>query len=107
MEAQRMSAVAPLTVPHYAAKDARLRGYYIPKVATISVLQQHVSNDVITRHYKQGSIININIHSVHHDPNHWLDPEHFKPDRHLDKEGKLVKTDHFMPFGLGNNDYSN
>ncbi len=50
----------------------------------------------------QGSILNINIHSVHYDPDYWVDPDHFIPERHIDKDGKLIKTDHFMPFGIGN-----
>lgn len=32
MEAQRMSTIAPFTVPHYALKETQLQGYTIPKV---------------------------------------------------------------------------
>ncbi len=31
MEAQRMSTIAPFTVPHYALKETQLQGYTIPK----------------------------------------------------------------------------
>ena len=34
MEAQRLSNVAPLGVPHTAMKDTQLQGYFIPKVNT-------------------------------------------------------------------------
>lgn len=43
----------------------------------------------------------MNIYSVHMDKAYWSDPDVFRPERHLDAEGKLVKTDHFIPFGTG------
>lgn len=44
----------------------------------------------------------VNLYSVNHDKNGWEDPEVFKPERHLDSEGKLIKTDQrFFPFGAG------
>ena len=44
----------------------------------------------------------VNLYSVNHDANVWSDPEVFKPERHLDSEGKLIKTDKlFFPFGAG------
>jgi len=44
----------------------------------------------------------LNTYSVHHDDSFWIDPQIFRPERHLDSEGKLIKTDHFIPFGTGN-----
>lgn len=35
------------------------------------------------------------------DQSYWTDPEVFRPERHLNSSGKLVKSDHFMPFGGG------
>ena len=32
----------------------------------------------------------------------WKDPHEFNPDRHLNEEGKIVKNEAFVPFGLGN-----
>ena len=32
---------------------------------------------------------------------YWKDPEIFRPERHLNDDGKLVKTDHLLPFGAG------
>ena len=39
----------------------------------------------------------IDIWSVHMDPDYWPDPEHFRPERHLNK----AKSDHILTFGLG------
>lgn len=33
---------------------------------------------------------------------YWKDPEVFRPERHLNEDGtKVIKSDHFYPFGLG------
>lgn len=39
--------------------------------------------------------------SVHYDKEHWGDPEVFRPERHLDDDGKLIIDEWFLPFGLG------
>ncbi|XP_045035920.1 methyl farnesoate epoxidase isoform X4 [Daphnia magna] len=80
MEAQRCSTIAPLTPPHYAIKDTKLQGYTIP----------------------QGSLVSLNLHAVFQDSKYWKDPEVFRPERHLNDDGsKVIKSDHFYPFGLG------
>ena len=43
----------------------------------------------------------INIESAMKDPTAWEDPETFLPERHLDEDGKLIKNDAHIPFGLG------
>ncbi|XP_046394154.1 methyl farnesoate epoxidase-like [Ischnura elegans] len=81
-EVLRLSTVAPLAVPHspwYAEKDAELQGYIIPK----------------------NSRVILNLHAVHHDPKIWVDPQNFRPERFLDKNGKLIKHEAFIPFGAG------
>ena len=35
------------------------------------------------------------------DEAHWKDPQVFRPERHLNAEGKVFKSDHYMPFGTG------
>ena len=50
----------------------------------------------------QGSVVQMNLYSVHLDPTYWKDPETFDPTRHLDAEGKIIRTDHLIPFGVGN-----
>ena len=36
------------------------------------------------------------------DPDHWDEPDKFKPERFLDQEGRLVRHERFLPFGVGN-----
>ncbi|GJR72393.1 cytochrome P450 76C1-like protein [Tanacetum coccineum] len=49
-----------------------------------------------------GTIVYINIWAIHHDPQKWMDPLEFKPERSLknkwDYNGNNLK---FLPFGLG------
>jgi len=33
----------------------------------------------------------------------WNDPENFRPERHLDADGKLFRNEAFTLFGIGNN----
>ena len=35
------------------------------------------------------------------DPDHWEEPDKFKPERFLDPEGRLVRHERFLPFGVG------
>lgn len=68
----------PGTVPHCAARDTQLGGYYIPENTVIMPL----------------------FLNAHLDPSHWPEPLQYKPERWLEG-GKLLKTDHFLPFGIG------
>jgi len=43
----------------------------------------------------------VNLYSIHLDGTYWKDPEVFIPERHLNDQGKVVKSDHFLPFGVG------
>lgn len=43
----------------------------------------------------------INLGSVHGDPEHWGDPENFRPERFIDSAGKFCKDDHLILFGTG------
>ncbi|XP_054289551.1 methyl farnesoate epoxidase-like [Macrosteles quadrilineatus] len=79
METQRLGNVAPITPPHRAKRRTLLNGYCIPEDTTILV----------------------NLFSVHMDPTYWNDPEVFKPERFIDKSGKIIQHDYFIPFGLG------
>jgi len=35
------------------------------------------------------------------DETYWTDPEVFRPERHIDKFGHIIKTDRLFPFGGG------
>ena len=105
MEAQRLSTVVPFAVPHRAMKDTKLKGFFIPEVLYRLYIKQLFSSNC--RHYSfmfynKGSIAMINLYSVHMDAAYWKDPKVFRPERHFNGEGQLVKTDHLLPFGTGN-----
>jgi cytochrome P450 len=97
MEVLRMSNVVALGVPHLAMNETQLLGFTIPKVMTIilNFPRQAILNS------KQGSIVSINLNSVLRDAEMWQDPENFRPERHLDADGKLFRNEAFVPFGMG------
>ncbi|XP_019714768.1 cytochrome P450 2K1-like, partial [Hippocampus comes] len=78
-ETQRLANIAPIAVPHRTSQDVTFRGYFIKKNTTVYVL----------------------LTSVLHDESEWEKPYSFHPDHFLDKDGKLVKNDAFMPFSAG------
>lgn len=49
----------------------------------------------------KGTVVLPNLWSVHRDPTVWDDPDTFSPTRFLDKEGKLLRKECFIPFGIG------
>nr|WGW06502.1 CYP15A1 [Blattella germanica] len=79
MELQRHVNVAPSGIAHRVLQNTVLMGHSIP----------------------QGTIVLVSLWSVHRDVKHWGDPEVFRPERFLSKEGKIVQDDWFIPFGLG------
>ncbi|XP_030046653.1 cytochrome P450 2U1-like [Microcaecilia unicolor] len=79
MEIQRITPVVPFAIPHMSSETTVFQGYTIPK----------------------GSIIIANLWSVHRDPNIWEKPDDFNPNRFLDAAGQILKTEAFIPFGIG------
>ncbi|XP_055940830.1 cytochrome P450 18a1-like [Argiope bruennichi] len=80
LEIMRWKTIVALNLVHYALEDATVGGYTIPK----------------------GTTVIANFWAVHHDPRYWDEPEEFKPERFLSKDGKsVVKQSYFMPFSLG------
>ncbi|XP_077367235.1 cytochrome P450 2K1-like isoform X2 [Festucalex cinctus] len=78
-ETQRLANIAPMAVPHRTSQDVTFRGFFIKKDTTVYVL----------------------LTSVLHDESEWEKPHSFHPDHFLDKDGKFVKNDAFMPFSAG------
>lgn len=79
MESQRVHPVAPIIGPRRVLDDTTLGGYTIPK----------------------NSIIVINTYSINIDRQLYADPESFKPERHLDKNGAYRMDKNVIPFGKG------
>ncbi|XP_058043363.1 cytochrome P450 2C31-like isoform X2 [Ahaetulla prasina] len=78
-EIQRLKYVLLAGAPRQSTKDVKVRGYHIP----------------------QGSIIWPDLRSVLLDPKQWETPEEFNPNHFLDKDGKFLEREEFLPFGIG------
>ncbi|XP_027140509.1 cytochrome P450 2K1-like [Larimichthys crocea] len=78
-ESQRLGNVGPHYVPHQASQDVTLNGYLI----------------------KKGTPVLPIFYSVLLDKNEWEAPHTFNPSHFLDKDGKFIKRDAFMPFSAG------
>lgn len=79
-ETLRAGNIAPFALPHTASYDVTFNGYLIPKGATIWPCLDSVMND----------------------DDMFTDPEHFKPERFLDSEGKRLGNEKsVISFSLG------
>ena len=79
LEVQRNVVLTPLSTLHAASADTILRGYHIPKGATI------VSN----------------LYAVMKDPDVFPEPDRFKPERFINEEGQYFEPKEVCPFGVG------
>ena len=80
LEIQRIASVLPLGVPHCAAEETTICGFFIPK----------------------GAFILPNLWAVHHDSRLWDEPSKFEPSRFLDSSGNLLQKPELIPFSTGN-----
>ncbi|XP_066526603.1 cytochrome P450 2K4-like isoform X2 [Hoplias malabaricus] len=78
-EVQRLADVSALGVPHSTTCDVTFQGYFIKKGTTVLPLLASVLND----------------------ENEWESPHTFNPAHFLDKQGRFVKKDAFLPFSAG------
>ena len=69
----------PLPFSHESNQTSTLAGYTIPA----------------------KTIVTYNTYAIHMDPELWEDPEEFRSERFMDKEGNVVKPEAFVPFGMG------
>ncbi|XP_063408562.1 cytochrome P450 2B19-like isoform X1 [Mytilus trossulus] len=78
-EIQRTASVAPIATPHAVLEDTIIAGKLVPK----------------------QTIIYCHLMSVLNDTTQWTEPEKFRPERFLGKNGQLIKPDAFCPFSMG------
>ncbi|KAL4218007.1 Cytochrome P450 1A1 [Mactra antiquata] len=81
LEVNRIVSHLPFSVPHYTIMDAKIGEFDIDK----------------------GTVVILNLHSVHHDKKYWGNPEISRPDRFLSNDLELDqnKCAHVIPFGMG------
>uniref|UniRef100_A0A3B4UJJ4 Uncharacterized protein n=1 Tax=Seriola dumerili TaxID=41447 RepID=A0A3B4UJJ4_SERDU len=78
-ETQRLANIIPFSLPHKTSQDVTFQGYFIKKGTTVYPL----------------------LTSVLYDESEWEKPYSFYPAHFLDKDGKFVKRDAFLPFSAG------
>ncbi|KPP57518.1 Cytochrome protein-like, partial [Scleropages formosus] len=78
-EIQRMANILPMSVPHITSCDVMFQGFHIKKGTTVYPL----------------------LMSVLYDENEWETPYTFNPGHFLDKQGRFIKRDAFLPFSAG------
>ncbi|XP_070609850.1 cytochrome P450 2J2-like [Erythrolamprus reginae] len=78
-EMQRFKYILLYGVPRQSTKDVTMKGYHIPK----------------------GTFIVADLRSVLLDPEQWETPGKFNPNHFLDKDGKFIDREEFLPFGIG------
>jgi len=79
-EVLRWNVVVPLAVPHRVTEDDVHEGYYIPK----------------------GTLVIPNVWFMLHDPRTYSEPNEFRPERFLARDGKEPETDpRTICFGFG------
>ncbi|KAJ8041702.1 Cytochrome P450 1A1 [Holothuria leucospilota] len=80
-ESRRYCLAGPFSVPHSATTDTDIHGYFVPK----------------------GSMVIANAWAVSRNPELFPDPEQFKPERFLTKDGKLKLDEKVLgvTFGFG------
>ncbi|KAF3850275.1 hypothetical protein F7725_019994 [Dissostichus mawsoni] len=84
-ETQRLGNIAPLALPHKTSQDVTFQGHFIKKVRMNEKRDHSVSS----------------LTSVLYDESEWEHARSFYPAHFLDKDGKFIKPDAFMPFSAG------
>ena len=79
MECQRLGNVALFNVPRCTVTDTTVNGYHVP----------------------QGTWVFANRWGVHSSTRYWTNPTKFDPSRFLDDQGRVVRQEALLPFGMG------
>ena len=79
LEVHRIASSVPAGLVHAVSEDVELEGYLLPK----------------------GTHVVTNIFCIHKNPEYFKDPQIFRPERFLTKEGNFVRDERVIPFGIG------
>ncbi|CAD5213159.1 unnamed protein product [Bursaphelenchus okinawaensis] len=78
-EIQRIANILPINLLRTVTEDVNIDGY----------------------HFEKGTMVLPQVSILLNDPEHFAEPEHFKPERFLDENQNLRRYDAFMPFSIG------
>nr|QBG49707.1 cytochrome P450 [Pueraria candollei var. mirifica] len=78
-ETLRLYPVAPLLIPHKSSKDCNVGGFDIPR----------------------GTMLFVNLWTLHRDAKWWVDPTRFEPERFEEREEGGEVFYNMIPFGIG------
>ncbi|XP_028934976.1 cytochrome P450 2D14 [Ornithorhynchus anatinus] len=78
-ECQRLGDIIPIGLPHLTLRDTQVQGFFIP----------------------EGTYLILNLSSVLKDDTVWEKPHQFYPEHFLDRDGRFVKPEAFLPFSAG------
>ena len=78
-ELLRMTCIAPMALPHWISGDIEVNGMRLTK----------------------GTMVFPNLHRITRNPQAFPNPNEFYPERFLDTDGKYVKNELNIPFGIG------
>lgn len=71
-------------------------------IVSVGIVRQVIKETMLQDfQLKKGTVILPNIASVLYDPNCWETPRQFNPNHFLDKEGKFIANEAFLPFSAG------
>ncbi|XP_049985680.1 cytochrome P450 3A31-like isoform X4 [Alexandromys fortis] len=63
------------------------------------VCKQDVEIDGV--HVPKGSVVNVPVYALHHDPQYWPEPAEFRPERFSKENKASINPYVYMPFGYG------
>jgi len=78
LEVSRVASVLPIAPPRKTQGEINVGKYKIPK----------------------GSLVQMNLYSLHRNKEHWGDPDNFRPERFL-QDGKVCADEWLQPFSYG------
>ena len=79
LEVHRWASTVGLNLPHCVFEESEFGPYLLPA----------------------GTQIIVNFDKIHHDPDNFVQPDEFLPERFLSADGKFIRSDKVIPFGYG------